>query len=227
MIAMPSYHAMYFTSYHYVKENLKSKFPTWHNSFVNSLAAGITGVFCDGLTNPLWIVRQRMQTQFMHTGDTVQNAGFTQTFRSILNDEGPRALYRGLIASVIGVSHAMIFFPLYEYLKDHVIRGQNGESSNHHVLASSIIAKTIASAITYPTAVVRTRQQENPRLFASYFHGNANPTIRKIVSDTWKEAGVKGFYAGFSADLARILPVTAIVFMTFELTKKAFESRKH
>ena len=40
-----------------------------------------------------------------------------EALMSILNNEGWRALYNGLGPSLIGVSHVVIQFPIYEHLK--------------------------------------------------------------------------------------------------------------
>jgi solute carrier family 25 (mitochondrial folate transporter), member 32 len=47
-------------------------------------------------------------------------------FLTIYRSEGPRAFYRGLLTSLLGISHVAVQFPLYEQLKDWA-----GESPLH------------------------------------------------------------------------------------------------
>ncbi len=42
----------------------------------------------------------------------------------------------------------------------------------------------------------------------------------KLMKEIYKERGVSGFYAGFKINLVRILPNTAIMFMTYEYLSK-------
>jgi solute carrier family 25 folate transporter 32 len=60
------------------------------------------------------IVRTRLQTQVLH-GE--RGEGMAVVLRGIVRDEGWLALYKGLGASTLGLSHIAIQFPVYEWLK--------------------------------------------------------------------------------------------------------------
>ena len=76
---------------------------------------------CNVITNPFWVVRTRMQAEsfrntcHIHFDKTYQ--GMFQSMKFIAQSEGMGALWSGLAASMLGISHALIYFPLYENLK--------------------------------------------------------------------------------------------------------------
>lgn len=78
------------------------------------MTAGASGTV---LTNPLWVVKTRFMAQatlppsdakYRHTLDAVVR---------IYRTEGFRAFYKGLLPSLMGVSHVAVQFPLYEKAK--------------------------------------------------------------------------------------------------------------
>ena len=73
------------------------------------------------------------------------------------------ALYQGLTASMFGVIHPIIYFPIYEKSKIYFKNNWDAESKNlqsRYVLVSACGSKAIASALTYPHEVVRARLQD-------------------------------------------------------------------
>lgn len=55
--------------------------------------------------------------------------------------EGMKALYKGLFASLIGVTHAMIYLPVYEAMKS-ALANKNDTISYKHIAISSILSKS-------------------------------------------------------------------------------------
>ena len=87
-----------------------------------SAAAGIAGISCNVITNPFWLVRTRMQAEIFRSSCEInyQREYPTNMFRAMYQigqREGMIALYQGLSASMIGVLHPLIYFPLYEKSK--------------------------------------------------------------------------------------------------------------
>lgn len=80
-----------------------------------AMTAGATGTI---VTNPLWVIKTRFMAQSMSdhaTGKRYRNTW--DAIRTIYQQEGFRAFYRGLMPSLLGVSHVAVQFPLYEQLK--------------------------------------------------------------------------------------------------------------
>ena len=85
----------------------------------------------------------------------------TKSMVRIAKTEGITALFAGLTASIVGISHAFIYFPMYEKLKLYFLNNfennEEGRLSSKYVFVSAVISKVIASIITYPHEVLRTR----------------------------------------------------------------------
>jgi len=83
----------------------------WTLHIASAMAAGAASTTC---TNPLWVIKTRFMTQtwdeprYLHTFDAA---------RTIYRTEGIRAFYRGLLPSLLGITHVAVQFPLYEQLK--------------------------------------------------------------------------------------------------------------
>ena len=66
------------------------------------------------LTSPIWVVKTRMQLQ---TPEYQPYRNSFHCFGSIWRQEGIRGLFRGLSASLIGISEGSLQFVLYEQFK--------------------------------------------------------------------------------------------------------------
>jgi hypothetical protein len=75
-----------------------------------------------------------------------------------------------------------------------------------------------ASFCTYPHEVIRNNLQ-NVRNYEE-----KKMSLIKIVKEIYSERGITGFYAGFRINLLRILPNTAIMFMSYETLSRVFNS---
>jgi len=79
----------------------------------------------------------------------------------IQQNEGIRALYQGLSASLVGVLHPIIYFPLYEKSKIYCKNNFEPEKktlSHRYVLLTAVTCKALTSLLTYPHEVIRARQ---------------------------------------------------------------------
>jgi solute carrier family 25 folate transporter 32 len=177
---------------------------------VAAMSAGAVG---DIITNPLWVVRTRIQTRVLHKSSTVSSApGIMEMARYILRKEDFFSFYRGLGASFLGLSHVAVQFPVYEMLKAKAAaRRANGEVHMVDVLVSSIVAKTIASFLTYPHEVIRARLQD--------LHGGDKGIIG-IIRTTVKEEGFFSLWNGLKVNVVRVIPATISTFVAYEYISK-------
>lgn len=116
--------AVYFTVYERLKSAIGSRMHPEHASGpgVHMAAAAGAGAATMMITNPLWVVKTRLQTQTlglkMGSGsNTVHYKGTMDALKRITREEGLSGLYSGLGPSLFGVMHVVIQFPLYESLK--------------------------------------------------------------------------------------------------------------
>ena len=101
----------------------------WTLHILSAMTAGGASTIC---TNPLWVIKTRfMVRKFFVLSGVFSHLYWPQTqlkgevrYRHTLDaaltiwrTEGPRAFYRGLVPSLLGITHVAVQFPLYEQLK--------------------------------------------------------------------------------------------------------------
>ncbi|KAG7085695.1 hypothetical protein E1B28_003240 [Marasmius oreades] len=189
------------------------------NTYVHLSAAALAGIVTGTITNPIWVLKTRLQL-----ASTVQNtdvdsrryrgAGLTMV-RKILREEGIRGFYKGLTASYVGVSEGIIQWVLYEKLKKSTAstesQRQGGTQAWLGMLASAGTAKCVATILTYPHEVIRTRLRQ-PQVNGVMRYTGLMQTLRLILA----EEGTRALYNGLSAHLMRVVPNAAVVFSIYE-----------
>ena len=122
------------------------------NSWVHLSAAALAGIVTGTATNPIWVVKTRLQ---LVQGDKKVLGGSWNCIKKIMREEGIRGFYKGLSASYLGVTEGTIQWVLYERLKklSIAVDGQKGISQWLGMMASAGSAKLVATMITYPHEV--------------------------------------------------------------------------
>ncbi|KAK0383394.1 hypothetical protein NLU13_9306 [Sarocladium strictum] len=195
--------------------------PTPADYFVASALAGAATTV---LTNPVWVLKTRMISS--DRGSKGAYPSMLAGARAIWRTEGIRGFYRGLFVSLFGVSHGAVQFAVYEPAKRwHLARiqqgGHGGDAGDtaaaplktEATLLLSSGAKLVAGAVTYPYQVLRSRLQ-NYEADERFGKG-----IRGVVSRTWTEEGVRGFYRGLIPGVVRVMPATWVTFLVYENVK--------
>ncbi|WVQ85796.1 hypothetical protein IAT38_007964 [Cryptococcus sp. DSM 104549] len=161
---------IYFTVYDLVKDRLgawavDTDMPIAGTSAVHIIAAMTAGATGTCMTNPLWVVKTRFMAQAGLPADQARYRHTLEAIVDIYKNEGLGAFYKGLLPSLMGVSHVAVQFPLYEKAKTWA-DSSNGDMSGDHkslspstILVCSAFSKMVASLATYPHEVLRTRIQ--------------------------------------------------------------------
>lgn len=219
--------AIYFTVYDKVKAVISRR----RNAHEEDLATHMTAALVAGMTstcatNPFWVIRTRFMTQsaldpserYRHTWDALAR---------IYRKEGIPGFYRGLLPSLFGISHVCIQFPLYEHLKRINKPTDGSDLSKTTILYCSSLSKMMASVITYPHEVIRTRLQLETAIPASTARSGSRlfDGIRDTCAQVYSESGVKGFYRGLSVNLARTVPASALTILTYEVLMRNLMKR--
>jgi solute carrier family 25 folate transporter 32 len=190
--------------------------PGHHLSHVDYFgASSLAGCATALLTNPIWVIKTRM----LSSGRQAPGAyrGMWHGVRSIWKKEGVKGFWRGLLPSLVGISHGAVQFAFYERLKERRLgqlheQEQVEQLTNVDYLLLSGASKIFAGAATYPYQVVRVRLQ-------SYNASKEYKGARDVVVKIWKAEGIRGFYKGLIPNVVRVLPSTCVTFLVYENTK--------
>mmetsp|Transcript_19187 Transcript_19187/g.56983 ORF Transcript_19187/g.56983 Transcript_19187/m.56983 type:complete len:341 (-) Transcript_19187:196-1218(-) len=232
MALLPNW-AVYFTIYDKMKTTLTQvsngvRRPA--TPAVHMAAAASAGAATLLVTNPLWVVKTRMQTQDLilskskaGTAPAALRVPYTSTLNAlsrIAAEEGVNGLYSGLVPSMMGIVHVAIQFPLYEYSKTRIAENTNrgpGELTAAELVVTSALSKMVASTVTYPHEVVRSYMHTTP---------GSGPLdgVVQACRTVWREDGMRGFYRGCATNLLRTTPAAALTFTSFELIARALRS---
>ncbi|XP_074357771.1 mitochondrial adenine nucleotide transporter ADNT1-like isoform X3 [Apium graveolens] len=127
-------------------------------------AGACAGIIAMSATYPMDLVRGRITVQ--SGSSPCQYRGINHALATVLREEGPRALYKGWLPSVIGVvPYVGLNFAVYESLKDWLIKSRPFglvDDSGLGVttrLACGAAAGTVGQTVAYPLDVIRRRMQ--------------------------------------------------------------------
>jgi len=131
--------------------------------------------------------------------------------RAIVAEEKLQGLYRGLGATIArDAPFSGIYLAIYSQLKKNAFSGSDSVIST---TASGLAAGSLASLITHPADVIKTRIQLQNNVTQC-------DKLKQIVSALYKEAGIPGFYKGFAPRFARRTLVSATAWLVYEEVKK-------
>ncbi|XP_078429803.1 folate transporter 1 isoform X2 [Wolffia australiana] len=209
---------LYFLLYNKIKQRYSRGSGKDLNPGHHLLSAAEAGAWVCLFTNPIWLVKTRLQIQTPLL-QTRPYTGFYDALRTILKDEGFRAFYKGLGPSLMLVSHGAIQFTVYEelrklsiHIKSHRgITSQCGDKGlntfDHAVLGAS--SKMFAIMFSYP-------YQQRPRIDGSATYSGS----WHVVKETYRFEGLRGFYKGITSSLLKNAPAASITFVVYENTRK-------
>ncbi|KAF5391755.1 hypothetical protein D9757_001662 [Collybiopsis confluens] len=185
------------------------------NSYVHLVAAAIAGIATGTATNPIWVVKTRLQLEASSRNSPGQRlaGGSWMMIQKIMREEGIRGFYKGLSASYLGVTEGTIQWVLYERLKklSAGTEGKGGVQEWLGMLGSAGTAKCVASLITYPHEVIRTRLRQ-PSVNGVVKYTGLLQTLRIVIA----EEGARSLYNGLSAHLMRVVPNAAVMYSIYE-----------
>ncbi|KAF8555834.1 mitochondrial carrier protein RIM2 [Imleria badia] len=199
------------------------------NAYVHLSAAAIAGIITSTATNPIWVVKTRLQLteERRHAASGSGSAssvasrrpasrivgGSYVMIKQMIREEGVRGFYKGLSASYLGVTEGTIQWVLYERLKrlSADTQGRGSVAEWFGMLGSAGTAKCVASLITYPHEVLRTRLRQ-PRVNGVLKYTGLWQTLRTVIA----EEGVRSLYGGLSAHLMRVVPNAAVMYSIYE-----------
>ncbi|OWM85248.1 mitochondrial adenine nucleotide transporter ADNT1-like [Punica granatum] len=195
-------------------------------------AGACAGIIAMSATYPMDMVRGRLTVQTEKSPR--QYRGIFHALTTVFQEEGPRALYRGWLPSVIGVvPYVGLNFAVYESLKDWLIKSnafglvEDNELSVTTRLACGAAAGTVGQTVAYPLDVIRRRMQMvgwkdassvvtgEGKIKAPLEYTGMVDAFRKTV----RNEGFGALYKGLVPNSVKVVPSIAIAFVTYEAVK--------
>ncbi|GFR46333.1 hypothetical protein Agub_g7902 [Astrephomene gubernaculifera] len=230
--------AAYFAIYEAVKawhcrwQGRERLSPGW-----NMASAAQAGAMVCLLTNPIWLVKTRLQLQRMPLAgagtaaaaaaaaagtagrQVLPYSGFLDAMIRIGREEGLRGYYKGLGPSLfLQTLHGAVQFAVYDELKFFASRFGRGAEESDRQLSSGELSlfaassKLTASVTTYPSQVIRARLQQRMDVDRALVYRST----AQAVQLTWQREGLRGFYKGLGPALLRVMPQSAVTLLVYE-----------
>lgn len=179
------------------------------------VSGGLAGAIAQTAIYPMDLVKTRLQTCACEGGKA---PSLGKLSRDILVHEGPRAFYRGLTPSILGIiPYAGIDLAAYETLKDMSKKYILHESDPGPLtqLGCGTISGALGATCVYPLQVIRTRLQAQRPDSGVLYKGMSDVFWR-----TLKCEGLRGFYRGIFPNMLKVVPSASITYMSYEAMKK-------
>jgi solute carrier family 25 (mitochondrial oxoglutarate transporter), member 11 len=169
------------------------------------LASSLASITSSLITHPIDVVKVRVQNK-------VSNMKTLPFISSVLKNEGPSFLYKGMSASILRngtfVGSKMV---CYNFLKQE-FQPQSFASK----FACGMSAGAFGAIIGTPFDVVMVSMQSDPKTFSN---------IPKSIQTIYNQNGWTGYWRGFRYTLSRAVIVTACQFSVYEQLKQELGKR--
>jgi solute carrier family 25 folate transporter 32 len=199
----------YFYFYEKIKDQMKARAPAGGLGMGHHITAGmLAGNAIVLMTNPVWLIKTRLQLQMKEPGSAAKHyRGFGDAVVTIVREEGPLALYRGLAPALLLCGQAATQVAIYEWMKG-LLPG-HGTPVESMLMGGS--SKIIASIILYPQQVIKTRMQDRR-------HAGLPVSLRSEATAVYREHGLRGFFRGCVPYALKTAPAAAVTFVVYEET---------
>jgi hypothetical protein len=161
--------------------------------FKNVLAAGSSAVITVTGIHTIDVVKTRLQVSGQGTRN-YKALGIGGTIKTILNDEGINAFWKGIKAAWLReASYTSLRLGLYSPIKK--VMGVNNQSHFFLKFLAGSAAGGVGSIVGNPFDVIKTRMMA--------FEGKKAPTFLSTFIDIYKYETYTGFYKGLQANVMR------------------------
>lgn len=196
-----------------------SKLTTVESMVAGALAGSATVL----ITNPIWVVNTRMTARKKNnwegnkTSSSLPGGGGASeprrgrsphstfgTLLSLLRDEGPTALFAGVLPALVLVINPILQYTIFEQLKNLLERRKTVTAKDAFYLGA--IGKLLATGITYPYITVKSRAHVAARDDAR--RQGMIQGLKNIVNNE----GWTGLYNGIGPKLSQSVLTAAFLF---------------
>ncbi|KAI1139646.1 mitochondrial carrier [Hypoxylon sp. FL0543] len=181
------------------------------------IAGAIAGSATVILTNPIWVVNTRMTTrkgQLEKEQETTGSDGAVEkkkqpttigTLLALLKDEGPQALFRGVVPALVLVINPILQYTLFEQMKNAYERRRKRNVTPTVAFFLGAIGKLFATTITYPYITVKSQMHVAD-------DGQKREGMTQAIRRVIKEEGYAGLYKGIGPKVTQSVLTAAFLF---------------
>lgn len=184
------------------------------NNFDYALAGGGSGFITRALTQPLDVLKIRLQLQVEPiAGNAVSKyKSLHQAAGLILHEESIKAFWKGHVpAQLLSISYGMVQFSTFELLVNEVeLLDVNKKYSFLIHFLSGSIAGSVATVVSFPFDVIRTRlvaQSEQKIIYNGLIHS---------CRDIFQNEGLLKFFRGLLPTIVQVAPHAGVQFMSYK-----------
>lgn len=169
------------------------------------IAGAIAGSATVIITNPIWVVNTRMTTRKHEAEDGAALPGAAKvkppstlaTLMALIKNEGPLALFSGVMPALVLVINPILQYTLFEQLKNYVEKKRRVTPTIAFFLGA--LGKLFATSITYPYITVKSQAHVAKKDGEGKKEG-MSAAIKRIV----KDEGYAGLYKGKFMSLQKL-----------------------
>lgn len=172
---------------------------------VESMAAGaLAGSATVLITNPIWVINTRMTARKNEAEKElpVSEKGSARapspstlgTLLKLLREEGPQALFAGVLPALVLVINPILQYTIFEQLRNVLEKRRKATAKD--IFYMGALGKLLATSITYPYITVKSR---------AHVARKGEPTVGMLQSlrKITREEGWTGLYNGKSLRLMK------------------------
>ncbi|KAL2013417.1 hypothetical protein VTN00DRAFT_942 [Thermoascus crustaceus] len=174
------------------------------------IAGAIAGSATVLITNPIWVINTRMtarksesEEQTLPGAPPKKPRSTIGTLMDLLRQEGPKALFAGVLPALVLVINPILQYTIFEQLKSLVERRRRVTPTDAFYLGA--LGKILATTITYPYITVKSRMhlasKDGPK-------ESLNGSLKRII----KEEGYTGLYKGIGPKVSQSAITAAFLF---------------
>lgn len=183
-----------------------------------ALAGGCAGASQVVFTNPLEIVKIRLQIQ----GESLKFGGEPKRASTIVWELGVKGLYKGSAACLMrDIPFSAIYFPAFARMKDYALSSLDENSSKYErwgkILTAATLAGIPAASLVTPADVIKTRLQVEARKGQQTYSG-----IWDCTQKVYAQEGFSAFWKGTAARVCRSSPQFGVTLLTYEFLSDYF-----
>ncbi len=191
--------------------------PANENYFYKSLIGGVSCGIASALLNPFDVTKIRMQNQ---KGHNPNYSNIVAGCKTILREEGPRGLMRGLTPSMFReISYSSVRMGAYDPIRDALAHHLNDHEDPKFTSPlvkyfSALISGGVGAAFANPFDLIKTRFQamlpSEPAPYKNMFDAF------KVI---YRAEGMAGLYIGWAVTCARAAVLTSAQIGTYDSVK--------